>query len=1029
MTEAKPDLARGWAPALLAAVVLLGVSLRLRGVAWPALHPDEPKIAGWVEWIGEHTRTQDPAYPGGYFHLLKPLMLLREGLGERAREWRSFEGRPEGAPEARSDLVVLLRRINVGMAALTILLLYALAARISGSRAGGLAAATLLAVSPLHVEHSHYAETDIAMLLTLVLALYAWARVHTRGGRVGVLVAAAATGLAIGTKYTNGFLVFPLLSGLVVATAAAAPGRRFRRGVLLAAGGLVGLALGFLYTNRHILDGAVFWSHLGRGLDSVYAERAGILNQSADRPHAALVTNLNTFKAGLAGLGWGWGLLAALGLVRVWARPYRRYWPVVLLFAAGYTVYFLFLAPWTRGQEFLAFLPVAAMTAAIGVREGLAAGRRLGRPVVAALVVTALALVATVETGLPARRMAGLFGWPEPRVQAMRWLYTHAPLDASVGVESYTIPVLRLFDKAVDIGQIEWVAPARFRTLGLDYLARNAASQGRGTVDPFTGALYPDYAANLAAFRADARWLAAWGPASDRRVAFAGHRFEWWAARPAAGAVSLATPLFGPVTVEDGLTVCVPQLAPGVGSVPGMLVDARERRFVVSGGGEGDRALYVVLQTEERGARVHVRMTGVSRTVAMGPYDAVAVPVRRPGWAPRLDDVDIVSVRAEEVFHVQRIPCYAQVATSAAGAAALLLQKGHADRAWELLRGDTREDGTWPAFVAAAEAGDGVAAHRLLPAARAALARFEEAAGVEAGRLSVNGCGGQALREHRRLRLPLAGISSDGLRLRLETPQFDLARADRTNLYTSTWALPVRLAPGEYEIHGRLRVKPPVTLQQPWRLVFSEAGQAGEAFTLEPGREFPLRQRLVVTRERELALTLSSTQPGALLELGETEIRWGQGDPFAGERAVLGRAIREVEAARDRPPAEAGDAGGRAVFYPWLKLNGATVKGGRCRLEFEILRDAPPPLRLVAYRERRRGPARFHEAALTPRAPAKGERVTTSFALPAGAGLDALSIRIMADGVWKPTPLRITGQDEDRLRLGRDAGCRIQDAG
>ena len=81
-------------------------------------------------------------------------------------------------------MILFLRMINLWLAVITVGLFYLLARRVTGSRGAALAAAAFLALARLHVEHSHYGETDIALLFTLTVALYAWVRVHD-GGRLG----------------------------------------------------------------------------------------------------------------------------------------------------------------------------------------------------------------------------------------------------------------------------------------------------------------------------------------------------------------------------------------------------------------------------------------------------------------------------------------------------------------------------------------------------------------------------------------------------------------------------------------------------------------------------------------------------------------------------------------------------------------------------------------------------------------------------------------------------------------------------
>jgi len=96
-------------------------------------------------------------------------------------------------------------------------------------------------------------------------------------------------------------------------------------------------------------------------------------------------------------------------------------------------VYFIFVAPWVRGQEFMGFLPGLALWAAMGAGVALAAARRATRPTALRALVAVALMAACVESGLHAWRLAGLFGWPEPRIQALLWLHMHGPLEGRRG--------------------------------------------------------------------------------------------------------------------------------------------------------------------------------------------------------------------------------------------------------------------------------------------------------------------------------------------------------------------------------------------------------------------------------------------------------------------------------------------------------------------------------------------------------------------------------------------------------------------
>jgi 4-amino-4-deoxy-L-arabinose transferase-like glycosyltransferase len=108
-------------------------------------------------------------------------------------------------------LTLVGRALNVGLAALSIVMLYLVARRLVG-RAGGLLAAAALAFSPLHVLESHRLAPDIPALLFLLVSLYAALVADDRRSTAWLLASGALAGLATATRYTAALaLAGPLL--------------------------------------------------------------------------------------------------------------------------------------------------------------------------------------------------------------------------------------------------------------------------------------------------------------------------------------------------------------------------------------------------------------------------------------------------------------------------------------------------------------------------------------------------------------------------------------------------------------------------------------------------------------------------------------------------------------------------------------------------------------------------------------------------------------------------------------------------
>ena len=1009
---------RRWAIGALIILLVMAWGLRMRGIEWPLLHPDEYKISSWATWIEEHSKTLSPSYPGGYFHLIKPVLLIKNAMLDGGAIWQTFLGHGDLLTRTEMEQTFLLRKINVGFALLTVWLFYGLAFRVSRSRVGALAAAAFLGLSCLHIEHSHFAETDIAMVFTLTLALYTWARVYERGQIGWFLAAAFLTGLAIGTKYTNLLLVPCWMAGLVFCFKAGAAGKRGRLVAGLILAGTLLLAAGFVYANRHVLDGAEFFANLQRAGQSTYSERAGLLGQAGADPYASFRSNWNTLVENQAKISPLWLTVFLFGAGFALLPRYRRYAFVSGIPLGLYLFYFLKVAPWVRGQEFMMFFPFAAVWIGIGVKESLDWAARRQHSVLMASGVVALLLVAGAQSGVSALRGSSLFAMPEARVQALRWLYGHAPLQKRVGIEDYTVPVCRLFNSVDAIGQIEWLTPERRAQLPMDYLLRNVLASGRGTKDPRTHALYPDYAANWESFQNQARRLCSWGPGLTR-FAFPGNQIEWWETRPVAPKMTLASPVFQPVLIDRLPYVTVPANESGAGSAAGLWVDRTCRNFVIGGMNQVRRTLYVVLQTEERSADVVVNGMGDRHTVHLKPYDVAVVPVKRPWFMPRVSEYDVISIRARPKDHIRELPCYAQVAADSRAVAMMLVQKGYADRALQwLAREPGPIGGEWLRYVCAVEQQEWALANTLEPVARRQGGDLEAARALSPERVVVNGGTGAGYQDHSRIRLPLLDMGRNGVRMTLLPIPLHLAQVMNKQEFSGSLKLPVRFAPGSYAIRGVLKPRSPVELTQPWKITVGDSRRKEvESITLNSGKETEWVSRITVEREQDVTLTFTSDQRGGEIDLSAIEIRWNEDGLFGAELRSLNQAVKDHALHR-----QAGGIEPRGqelgVFYPWVKLVAAELTSeGRLRLQIEVLRNNPPPLKMIAYRKALTGPKKFNELSLQTLGKRKGDRVVLDSPCPAKLRLSEISLRVMTDQEWVFGPLWVEGTRDGRLWL------------
>jgi 4-amino-4-deoxy-L-arabinose transferase-like glycosyltransferase len=187
------------------AVAIAALTLRLVGTEWGkpyAYHFDEPFI------LKPALRIVDEGDLNPHFFRYPSLMIYVEAaIAAGNHVFGDMPlAVPEGAAYGPSDLgtwtwpALAGGRHTVAVLGTVAVVLGAVVAYATGGAVAALLAAVLLAVLPLHVEHSHYLTTDVpaATLLLAAFAVLARASSPLRAAAW----AGAAAGLAIATKYT-----------------------------------------------------------------------------------------------------------------------------------------------------------------------------------------------------------------------------------------------------------------------------------------------------------------------------------------------------------------------------------------------------------------------------------------------------------------------------------------------------------------------------------------------------------------------------------------------------------------------------------------------------------------------------------------------------------------------------------------------------------------------------------------------------------------------------------------------------------
>lgn len=227
--------------------------------------------------------------------------------------------------------------------------------RLWGTREG-IAAAAVLSVAFLPVAYSRLALTDVGTFLPISLAVFGAVRAHETGERRHYALAGAATGLAVGFKYTSG-LVFLAVLAAAALSLCRRPGewRTTLAGLAIA---IVAACAAFFATTPY------FFADLDFSITQL-RDQARVIGGAQKFGQS----QSSGFLYYLDSLGWGFGvaaLVAALGGATVLVRRDRDRGLVLLIFPI---VFFLYLGTQSRyfARYLLAVYPVLALLCSVGL--------------------------------------------------------------------------------------------------------------------------------------------------------------------------------------------------------------------------------------------------------------------------------------------------------------------------------------------------------------------------------------------------------------------------------------------------------------------------------------------------------------------------------------------------------------------------------------------------------------------------------------------------------------------------------------
>jgi 4-amino-4-deoxy-L-arabinose transferase-like glycosyltransferase len=470
----------------LALLLAAAAALRLAGTGYglPLLvNSDETPI---VSHAVEMLATGDPN--PRFFHYPSLYIYMQAGLDAALYGAGHVTGKYAALTDLDGRLMIRAGRVMTALlGALTVLAAYLIGRTLWG-RAEGLAAAALVAVSPLHVAHSFRLAVDVPTGLFAALALWGAARRLSAPPRWGdYLLGAACAGLAAGTKYTAVLAVAPLVAAHFLGPWPARP-PFLRRAVdprLILA--LVLVPLVFLATTPYaLLDRAAFTRDVGWEGSHYATGHAGAEAEGSSLGSYVKLLARDLGPEGLALLALGAALLVRRdprGLAVVLAFP-----AVYLLFIGRFPVFFpRNLAPVVVPLALVAgaglVTPIRAAATAARVREV----RRRGLRVL--LIMAAVAVAAVAATGLARHGAASVahvrtVTLPDTRWEALRWVSLHLAPGSRVVREPHTPEVELLTVEGrprLRVEALNWsvtdLGPGALT--GFDYVVLSDAMYGR----------------------------------------------------------------------------------------------------------------------------------------------------------------------------------------------------------------------------------------------------------------------------------------------------------------------------------------------------------------------------------------------------------------------------------------------------------------------------------------------------------------------------------------------------------------------
>jgi len=442
------DLDRRAAIAWVSVAVALAGAFRFYGLGWGApyfhFHIDEHIVFTYADALSRSTR--EAANSAKFFMYSPfPMYLLNTITAAYAAVSHPLNLKN---PQDEITYMLLGRAISATLGTATVWLVYAVARRIAGRRAGVLAA-FLLAAAVIHLRESHFFSLDVSMTFFTVLGLYFAVRLADCGDGGSEAGSALALGLGMASKYSAAFLapligLAELLSPRGPAALVPVDTRAWLRAIVrtaltVAAGLAIFLALDWLVIR-----------YFDKFRDDIKVWVIDPLSGATKPEWIAQFADVNAIPYWFTNLLW-WGLGPALEIAGlagiVWLLAVRRQraaivagaFPLLYWLSAGKTAT---VAPFIRYA-----VPLAAPFA---IAAGVLCSDLIARPHRRALgiVVTTVVVGSTL---LWAAAYMNVFRQPDSRLLASAWLVQNVPPGSKILIEpSHNTPPTGSYLNGVD---------------------------------------------------------------------------------------------------------------------------------------------------------------------------------------------------------------------------------------------------------------------------------------------------------------------------------------------------------------------------------------------------------------------------------------------------------------------------------------------------------------------------------------------------------------------------------------------------